>query len=200
MARVRVNFYAMPNEQQAWLNDTLAQTALWCVVRIPGAASRLIREPSEIARLPFVEPSCKYFDLFLGNRELVEAPVWRIAGDGREVIDLARSMAIQYVPSLVVDNDVLLEGQMAIMAATYYQELGLDQGPLERWFAHIAKSFQKQRSPAKLVYHRADGQVVTYPGTMLTPGAVQWRLAGKRLKQLQQGPLEFDVQLAKVCD
>lgn len=200
MARVRVNFYALPNEQQAWLNETLEQSALWCVVRFPGDESRLVSDLSEIDRLPFVEPSCKYFDLFLGNRELVETPVWRIAGDGREVIDLVRSMAIQFVPSLVVDNNVLLEGQMAIMTATYYRELGLDQGPLERWFARIANSFRKQRSPAKLVYHRADGQAAAFPGTMLTSGAVQWRLAGRRLKQLLHGPMEFDVQLPKACD
>jgi len=187
----------LPSEQKAWLNETLAQSALWCVVRFPGDSSRLASEPGEIDRLPFVEPSCKYFDLFLGNRELVETPVCRIAGDGREVIDLVRSMAIQYVPSLVVDNDVLLEGQMAIMTATYYQELGLDQRLLERWFARMAKSFQSQCATAKLISHRADGKAATYPGTMLTPGAVQWRLSGNRLKQLRNGPLEFDVQLSK---
>jgi hypothetical protein len=154
MSKTRLEFLAMPDEQLRWIKELLANDGIWCVVRrLPpnwqieqvedaGFLSNLqLKIPDEIGRL----------QLFFGRSDLVPTPIWRTAENGDRDIDFIRSRAIQFSPSVVVREHVLLEGQMAIMRLGYYEEAGIDPKPLRLWFRDVAKSFVKLKAAGTVI-------------------------------------------------
>jgi hypothetical protein len=128
MAMTHLIFYAMPDEQCAWLKGQLSSGQLWCVVRQLPPTWRI----ESVSGTDFLTedifrrcPGVGVVQLILGNRALVPDPVWRIDGGGGKDIDFIRSQAIQYDASILADH-ILLLGAMGIMSAPYYREAGID--------------------------------------------------------------------------
>jgi len=144
--------------------------------------------------LPFSEPR-GVVDLTLGNPKVAAAPVWRTSGSGKRDIDFVRSLGIQFIPSLELNDDALLQGSMAIAAPADYQAAALERKPLENWFARETRSFRKSWAKANVTCRSREGEITAFPKIIVTRGAVQWRLSGRRLKQFPDAPFEFDVQL-----
>src|SRR5262245_16226234 len=113
MANLLVEFYAMPNEQRAWLTGVLSQNGVWCAKRQPGTEATeypLAASSVDISDFQGIDDLQPMF--FLGRNDLAASPVWRKTARGDREIDFVRSQVVQIVPARVV-GDVLLEGRAA---------------------------------------------------------------------------------------
>jgi hypothetical protein len=200
MAVTHLLFFAKPDEQREWLKGLLSNEQLWCVIR-QAPPTRRIEYVSGTRFLDEQDFRCRLgvggADLFLGNRDLVPNPVWRVTGGGHQEIDAINTQSIQYVPSRLADH-ILLLGQIAIMSEPYYREAGIDPSGVQAWFRDVAKSFRKQKYPrSRVVLAWTENGVRKerkQPGIIVTPGAVEWRRSGGRLKQFVEGAYEFDIR------
>jgi len=191
-------FFATPDEQRLWLRNLLADKSIWCVLRVfpPNWKIEVVTDTEFLEELQLKKDGdIGGFDLYLGRSDLISAPVWRSTGDGRRDIDLTRSQAIAYDPSMVADGDILLEGQMAIMRGTHYEEAGIDPKPLRKWFGEMTKSFGELSAGGVVVCRDPNsGKEKEYPDIIATQGAVQWQRSGRLLKQFVRGAYEFDIR------
>jgi hypothetical protein len=196
MSRKSLEFYALRDEQRNWLGQTLADKDLWCVVRaFKGSPTQCQTEGHFLSELQFEVDQCATYSLMLGHRELVASPVWRVNGAGQRDIDFIQSQAIEYGPAVVARGSVLLEGRLAIMSRVYYDDLGIDPQPLQKWFNRLARSFARLKAPGiVLAQHTTSGTTKKWSGVIVTPGAAAWRRKGGQLKQSVDGSVEFDVQ------
>jgi hypothetical protein len=150
---------------------------------------------NELEVLEFRGASRYDLNLFIGHRDLTPEPVWRTTGRGDQDIDFIKSQAVQYTASVLANDTILLDGQLAIMRAIYYEEAGINPKPLQKWFRRLAKLFRALQTPdAHLICRAASGQIRACDNIMLTPGAADWRRSGGLLKQFPDGPVEFDVE------
>ena len=198
MAKNRVDFFAMPDEQRDWLQQLFKSDALWCVLRQSPPNTR-VEEITEAAL--FANPSLDWSSgvgetqLHVGCREIVAEPVWSAIRTGLKDIDFIQSQAIQVVLSRQVDDRILLEGQIGIMHEASYRDAGIDPAPLQKWFRSVANSLKRLRANVAVVLRDpASKQERRYPGIVATAGAVQWRRSGRVLKQFVDGAYEFDIQ------
>jgi hypothetical protein len=187
-----IAFFAGPEEQRRWLYDTLGDTT-WCVAehtrdqRVTGV------DRSQVDELTF-ERDPLSLQLFLGRRDLCDAPVWRETADGRPTVDFVRSRAVQYVPATIA-QDVMIEGRLAIMRDRYYADLGLEFLPFKSWFTSLVTSLERAiHTPGVRVLSRLESEpwAVTPRKILVSPMAIEWRKAGHKLKQAAESRVEFD--------
>jgi hypothetical protein len=197
MSNTQVQFLSTPEEQIKWLTQYLANDGIWWVLRRfpPNWGISAVTGTELLNELQFTKvDDIGGLQLFIGRCDLVPSPVWRTTDVGERDIDFVRSRAIQYDPSLLVDEHILLEGQMAIMRRNYYQEVGIDPNPLRAWFREVATRFRKLHAGCTVVLRDLErGTESKYPNIVATRGAVEWRLSGHLLKQFAKGAYEFDV-------
>ncbi|MDQ3519890.1 MAG: hypothetical protein M3466_16000, partial [Gemmatimonadota bacterium] len=133
-------FFAIVEEQRCWLDDLVREQDVWCVATFLGDRPSIVLDRHALASLSF-ELGTGPALLNIGRTDLAPEPVWRMA-ERRRLVDMIRSRAIQYNPSLV-RGDTILEGHLGIMRRLYYEELGLPYEPLQRWFASLVRSLKK---------------------------------------------------------
>jgi len=199
VSKALLEFFAMPDEQLRWLGELLAENGIWCVVRKlpPNWGIKHVTGAQFLTELQLTKPDeTAGLQLFFGPSDFVPTPIWRIAENGDRDIDFIRSQAIQYCPSMVVREHVLLEGHMAIMRQGYYDEVGIAPKPVQEWFRHVAKSFVRLRTEGTVVLQDPKlGKQKEYPDIVATPGALEWQRCGHLLKQFVNGAYEFHVRV-----
>jgi len=196
MGKTRLEFYALPEEQKAWLQALLKQQPVWCICERSCLREPVRVEPQDVVNLNFETKTEFEWALFLGLKTLTKAPVFRPTPQG-STLDFVKSLAIQYVPSLVCAPDILIEGQLAVMRKFEYELAKLPWQHLFQWFRELTRSFRRTLGfkGAVLVQHTTLGTVKEWRGVLLSKGAVEWRLNGRRLKQFPRGEVEFDLRL-----
>lgn len=192
-----VSFYASADEQRRWISDLILPPDVWCWLWTWSTRSFREFHPNDIINsVPFVKRERESVSLYLGNVAHTKSPVWRYHPGGWQDIDFAASQAIQFNPSMTWNNEVLLEGHIGVLARHWYTDAGIDATPLHAWFKEVAASFRKLRDrQAVLIHHTTLGATKRLRSVVLTPGAVQWRNEGGRLKQFPNGPVEFEVEI-----
>jgi hypothetical protein len=196
MAASRFEFFALPEEQAAWLATFLEDESVWCLASAHG-----LSEPVAVARgnrvriddfLSASQVSSSFF--YLGNRNIEREPVLVTGADGRPQLDFIRSQAVELSPSYIAYGTTLIRGQIAIMTKGYYRDIGLDPEPLQQWFRRIVRSFRRIMHPrAVITQTTTSGTVKQWPGIGVTPGALDWWRKGGLLKAVATSTVTFDV-------
>ena len=199
MSKAHVEFFATPEEQLDWLRELLSGDRVWCVVRTlpPNWGIELVASARLLRQLSLTKSDATGgTQVFLGRKDLVPVPIWRTEDNGGRDIDFIRSQAIQYSPSVVVREHILLQGQMAIMRRSYYNDAGVDPKPLHQWFRQLANSFSELKTAGTVVLRDpAHGTEKAYPDIIATAQAAEWQRTGHLLKQFVDGAYEFIVRL-----
>jgi hypothetical protein len=195
MASSRFEFFALPEEQSAWLTTFLENEGVWCLASADGLSDPVAVARGERMRIDdLLSASRGCCAFYLGNRHIEEAPVLTIGANGRPQLDFIRSQAVELSPSYISHGTILIMGQMAIMAKGYYLDIGLDPVPLQTWFRQMVKSFRRIMHPrAVITQTTTSGTVKQWPGVGVTPGAVEWWTKGGLLKAIATSPVTFNV-------
>jgi hypothetical protein len=187
-------FYATIDEQKKWLVQLLSAKDVWCLLWTPSDGARYF--PIGITELKKISFEAEHEDdlmLFLGCRGLTIEPVWLETPRGVR-LDFIRSQALQLVPSLVVENTILLEGRLSVMRRGEYERVGVNPTKLIKWYRKIRKSLVSLMSSNHiLVQKTSDGKIKLWTDVGISPGAVLWYHEGHSLKQFPQSPVEFDI-------
>jgi hypothetical protein len=192
MSHLTQEFFWTPDELIEWLRRACKEFGLWLVVwRVGRNADRADPETLQLSMFDAAQDDSVQF--FLGRSSLCPEPQWRVVGDRRE-LDFRRSYTVQLVPSVVgPDGNTLLQGSLAIMRATDYEDSSL-AAELTRLFKQL-KSDLKRNSDAGFII------IQTLPNGERKP----WKnmLVGKavpdtgmKLKQFVEGRVEFRVEPA----
>lgn len=198
MRQRELDFFATPAEQKNWLAQFLGDTDVWCVLWTAVDGPRYVElDVQMVDELSFSAESEDEMTFFLGRKSLVASPIWNTVGAGRRELDFLKSSAVQYVPALVVHEKILLEGRMAILPSSAYEDAGVDPKPIAAWFKKVRDSFASMlREPrATLVQSTTSGAMKSWNQVLVSPGAVAAKTSGKLLKQFPEGEVEFDVRL-----
>ena len=192
-----LEFYITPTEQQNWLDQLVSDSRVWCVFKRFGQTYREYPDGDD-------KRGCLQFDaknerdllLYIGHKEIVPSPVWRTTLRGQQDIDFKKSCAIQLIPSLVVNNEILLEGRLAILRKAEYEEEKINPRPLFHWFRKVVSTLDSLRFPgAVLAQQTTKGTIKQWKEVLVTPGAVQWWQKGYKLKQFPRGEVAFSIQI-----
>jgi len=134
--------------------------------------------------------------LFFGNQELATLPVWQNLSQG-QVLDFGRSFAIQFVPSLTVAPDILLDGRLGILSPSQYDSDQKTYRALVSWFKNVGRLLASSLNSngTVLVQYTTQGFLKEWKDVLVSRGAVEWRRQGNRLKQFPCGEVDFDVRM-----
>ncbi|MGB5102435.1 MAG: hypothetical protein WBO04_03835 [Steroidobacteraceae bacterium] len=190
MSKFAQEFFWTPTELLTWLRRVREELGLWLVVWRVGKSAELV-ELDSIQPSMFCGGQEDSVQLFLGTASLSPAPQWRVTADRRE-LDFQRSYAVQLVPSMLsTDGRMLLQGRLAIMRPTDYED--------QKRAAELAKLFR--RLTAELKRDSDAGRVIVQP--LPTGERKRWGdvLVGRqisesnlKLKQFSRGEVEFQVE------
>jgi len=187
-------FYALPDELQPWLASIIIQDGIWCLKRRIGNGVHydLIRDARDVKAISFMVENEDDVILFIGRSDL--SPIVLENKAHSTSLDFIRSQAIQFVPSTIAKEVILLEGRLAIMRPSEYKLHGIDPKPLSQWYRHIQKSLASIMTRDNIVVQRTStGKLKEWREIGITQGAVSWRRNGRLLKQFPRGEVEFDV-------
>lgn len=189
-------FFAMPEEQRTWLKGLLqGDDRIWCVEQRPGVSYSPVSLDS-IEALDLNAGRENDLKLYLGRTDL-SRPVWKVLTAGKTDLDPVASQAIGMFPSLLTRTGVLLLGQIGVASDAWFQDLGIDPAPLNKWFRAVSRSLVAAlREPRAVVLCHLPGEApVQTRGAFASPGAVDHGRSGGLLKQFVDAPLQFAVQV-----
>jgi hypothetical protein len=188
-------FFATPEEQYAWLNQSFEPSTLWCAVRDKTRHPYLwqqVHAAEAFAIFARRVPSSFAVEVALGRHEL-SAPVWSTVslktGEQYDDLDFIRSQAVHIYLSLYAAEEserLLFEGSIGILRRDWYQAAGIDPEPLHQWYRQVKRRWWKMMDSRYTPVYR--GVAVQRPIPVPDPyaavsyEAVQWCLAGGRLK------------------
>jgi hypothetical protein len=185
-----VAFFASRQEQHDWLAQISSENEGWFVAKGP-LAELTIGQLSDLTMF-LAETKTGGASIFLGRSDLSTSPIWRITSKGRE-LDFVRSLAVQFVPSIVA-GDTMLEGRCDIHRASEYALVGADDSGLRKWIGAIRRSMRSAwKVPGVQVRLESKDGVRSSVGktTLFSPGAVDWYRHGGKLKQFPEGTFSF---------
>jgi len=188
------SFYSLPEEFNKWLLKLILENSVWCMAWYPGINDLyyFVRDNKDVLSLSYQTEYEDSLILFIGRRDLSDI-IWEDNKRGKR-IHFIKSQAIQLVPSLIVQECILLEGRMAVMRPSEYSLHGIDPKPILQWYKQVRKSLASIMSKEYIVVQRtASGKLKEWREIGLTPGAISWRLSGRLLKQFPRGEVEFDI-------
>jgi hypothetical protein len=189
-----LEFYALPEEQVAWLTGVLAIEDVWCVAvrrnRPKGDVTIIVRG-QDLAGVSFEVDNPSHLMFYLGLCSLGDPSL--VESHHRSMQEFTKTLSVRLEASTIVQGRILLEGQLAIGQRWAYEKAGLDSEPLGRWFRRLRRSLAKVMSKDWVVGgFREDGSVYKWSAA-ITPGAVAWRQEGKLLKQTSRSTVEHEV-------
>lgn len=190
MPPTNVPFFATHHEQHDWLGRIAGENEGWFVAG-GSPTGPIIGRLSDLGTF-FTEGKSAVAPIFLGRSDISNGPIWRISAKGKE-LDFVRSLAIQFVPS-VVAGDTMLEGRFDIHRASEYELVGVEHGDLRKWIAQLRRSMRSMwKVPGiGIRLESRDGVRSAVGGTVLfSPGAVDWYRQGGKLKQFPEGTFSF---------
>ena len=127
------------------------------------------------------------------GRYAVQEPVLRKHGYGVD-LDFPRSLAIQFIPSLILDGRKLLVGQIAISSKSWYDFYGVESSSVFAWYRELSRSWKKVfRDESMVVVSGSCGRMTEYRYVHLTVGAIDWWKQGKELKDSTNMTFKYDL-------
>jgi hypothetical protein len=185
-----IEFLALPEEQRPWLKHILEEEGVWCWVRMSSASSVIITSPNAVDEIDFETEKLVELDF---GRDGVMKPVFTDTVSGI-ALDFPRSLAVQFIPSLILDDHLLTVGQLAISSKGWYEFYGVSPDPLLEWYRGLARSWKRAFDEKRMVVvNGSRGRVTEYRCVHLTHGAVDWWKQGNRLKDPTNMTFEYDV-------
>lgn len=188
-----IEFFMMPDEQRKWLRQNFSGDDIWCWIRMRGTDSRLVSGAKifeTVGSLKFDNDSLMELDF--GGRS-IESPIFRQTPFFTE-LEFARSLAVQFLPSLILKETALFQGQLAISGKQWYEYFGVQAEPVVRWYHQLARSLKKTFAKENILTCTIeDGRVFTYRDVHLSPGAVEWRNRGNELRTSTNKFIKYDV-------
>src|SRR5690606_29054322 len=115
---------------------------IWCWIRMLGNNSRLVSGSGVlegIGSLKFDNDSLMELDF---GRRSIQMPIFRQTPLFTE-LEFARSLAVQFLPSLVLKETALYEGQLGISRKQWYEDFGVRAEPVVTWYHQLARSLKK---------------------------------------------------------
>jgi hypothetical protein len=189
-----LEFYALPHEQMTWIKTVLAFGGSWCVaVRWGRPKSRIsaIRTPEDLEGISFDVESPSHLMFYLGLAELSSPDV--VESYQGHLQEFTRTLSVRLEASTIVQDRILLEGQLAIGQRWAYEKAGVAPEPIIRWYRRLRRSLATIMSKDwVLISALEDGRLHRWT-TAVSPGAVAWRQDGKILTQLPTSPFCYDV-------
>lgn len=187
---VAIEFLALPEEQLEWLKDLIGDSNTWCWIgRSPSHSSRMVTSPGDLDIVSFDSEILMEFDL--GRFELGK-PVFKYVNE-RKLLDFNQSLAVQFIPSLILKTNQLTEGQLAISARAWYEDVGIDPAPLIGWYRELSRSWKRLFREDKMVVYRNENEVLEDRYLHLTEGAVKWWEDGGELRTTANEHIKFEV-------
>ena len=185
-------FYALPNEQRKWLADQMRNEQVWILAWSHSKKYFEITNTADLRELAFESEADNNIVIFIGRRDISNI-VWRNTKSGKR-IDFIKSQAVQFVPSLTVRKNIVLEGRIGIMRDSEYNENDIDPTPVKKWFRTLNASLRSiMAKDYAVIQHASTGEIRKLRNTGVTQKAVEWRQKGKMLRQFPDGEVIFDV-------
>jgi hypothetical protein len=186
-------FYATPEEQRHWLMEQIEKNKVWMVGWSFGRKYFEIRNPDDLKSLSFDAKHVDNLIIYLGRYDLAR-PVWqRVQNENR--IDFINSQSIQFVPSLPVGKDILLEGRVGIMRPSEYKVHGIDPAKISQWYRKTRESLSSIMLDSVVIIQKTTtGKVKEWPAIRISPGAVARHRKGGLLKQFPDGAVQFEIK------
>ncbi len=143
-----------------------------------------------VGSLRFDNESLKELDF---GRRSIQSPIFERKPYYTE-LEFARSLAVQFLPSLVLKETALFQGQLAISGKQWYEYFGVQAEPVVTWYHQLARSLKKTfAKDYMLTCTIEDGRVFTNRDVHLSPGAVDWRNRGNELRSPTNKFIKYDV-------
>jgi len=186
MNRHLQEFFWTPEETVRWLKHVVSDLRLWVVLWEVGRDAGLV-DPEVLAPRLFENSVDDSVQLFLGDPTF-SRPVWRET-NGRRILDVQLSCAVQFVPAISVPDHILLQGRLAVLRPDQYD--GSCAERLPGLFRHLRLSMQRHSDRTRIVTQLLSGG-----------GKKRWKgmLVGKdvpadvELKQFVTGSVVFDLE------
>jgi hypothetical protein len=192
MSGLKQEFFWTPHELQAWLIRVCDELGLWLVLWRVGRNADNVN-PDAIQPSMFESVADDAIQIFLGSPSICPKPVWRIAGDRRE-LDFIRSYAVQLVPSvLAVDHKTMLQGRLAIMRPVDYDDSNRAKQVAELFKQLRAKLRQDSDRSRIIVQQLPDGDKKRWQDVLVGKSVPK---SGLKLKQFSRGEVEFGIETA----
>lgn len=192
MSNITQEYFWAPEELVSWLKRVCSELGLWLVVWRAGQDAALF-SPEAMQPSMFEAAPEDSIQVFLGKPSLCPDPRWRFVGDRRE-LDFAQSYAVQVVPSILsADGKILLQGRLAIMRATDYDD-GARAAELAKLFRKLKAELRRDSEAGRVVVQPLPGGELKRWRDMLVGRTVSE--SGLRLKQFLRGEVEFRVEPA----
>jgi hypothetical protein len=196
MSGTGLEFFATAEEQRPWLVRVLRDERVWALAEWVRTRhfERLTLESTQQLAFEGREYSLR---IFIGRRDLRPEPVFRPSAGGLE-LDFGPSRAVQFVPSMK-HGDTVLEGQLSILKEADYARMGVSFGPLAEWFAELSRSLTQsiKSHGAKLITLSPGAPpALSRRRPLVSPGVIELRRQGARLKQFLDSNIEFDIEVA----
>lgn len=190
MASRSMSFFAVPNEQGEWLARVLEQDGVWCLAEREGAR---VLMPLGVADAKHVGLKGREYAVrfFLGRKDLGEPVIREVLG-GMELM-MVPSLAVQVAPSMLV-GEVLTEGTIAIMRKHQYEEAGVDDHQLHRWFQTLVGELREALLPPRVVLYTTGGDDPDAEARgkhVVSASALERHRRGVKFKQFVQSRIEL---------
>jgi hypothetical protein len=191
MSTFTQEFFWTPNELVGWVDRLSRESDLWLVAWRFGHNAVTVHAKDILPS--WFEGADESVQLFIGFPALCSEPIWRVAGGLRE-LDFPRSYAVQLVPSIITSDDrSLLQGRLAIMRKTDYDD--------KSRYAELSKRYRflradlKRNSDAKHVIVQAlsSGRRKRWLDMLVSTAVVDSKPI---LRQFSKGEVEFEIDLA----
>lgn len=191
MTGISLSFFWTPPETLGWLKDVVSEFRLWVVLMVPGRDDELVHV-DEIPIDIFYGRSEESLHFLLGSNEIASEPVWRQV-HGRQLLDFARSYAIQLVaPVVAPDRETLLEGRLATLHANQYGDQARARRLLKLFRVLRTRLKKESDDQRTIVQELPNGKKKRWTDIALGKRTPSPDI--KRLKQFLEGEVVFQIE------
>jgi hypothetical protein len=189
MRKLSQEFFWTPGEMVAWLKHVNEDFDLWLVLWEAGADARLVAS-EELSPDFFEGVTDDSVQMFIGDSRL-SLPAWRNA-NGRRLLDLQRSCAVQLVPPILSRGRHLLQGRLATLRPQVYEVSCA--GGVPQLFQQLCRSMKRNSDHTRVVTQLLpDGRKKRWTDILVGKGVPAEDV---RLKQFAAGAVVFDLETA----
>jgi hypothetical protein len=169
MANYQTQFFASPAEQIAWVTKLCGTKNVWCLWNRRSNFQYEQLDPHLLNESHFHGLSRHDLFFFVGNYNLSEGPQWQEVPGGKRDIDFVRSQSVRISASIIARDDVLLDGNVGIMARIFYEEAGIDYIGVREWYkAVVAPLIATKSRKLKLTQQLSSRQIKIWRKTSWT--------------------------------
>lgn len=188
-----VELLATAEEQCEWFRSALADADAWCLYERHRANVQALVAPSQLVPEMFGNEFSNARFTF-GRRSLGEL-AWR-SGSASCDVDHVASRSITFEPSVVARREVI-SGRIAILSRVAFEERGVSDRDLVRWFGSFVRTLRtqvSQRSMKVFVTSPSAPAAQTRLAIIVSDRAREAYEAGRRLVQVAGSRVHFELR------